>query len=57
MLSFIFLILFGIISGVTNNCLKCFDLLPSNLVNGTGRELISYVVKTELKYSFRTSAI
>ena len=32
-------------------------LLPSNLVNGTGSVLISSVVKTELKYSFRTSAI
>ena len=57
LLSFIFLIFFAIISGVTNNCLKCSDLLPSNLVNGTGCELISYVGKTELKYSFRTFAI
>ena len=55
--SFIFLILFAIISGVTNNCPKCSDVLPSNLVNGTGSELISSVVKTELKYSFRISAI
>ena len=51
LLSFIFLIFFAIISGVTNNCPKCSDLLPSNLVNGTGSELISSVVKTELKYS------
>ena len=57
LLSFIFLIFFAIISGVTNNCHICSDLLPSNLVNGTGSELISSVVKTELKYSFRTSAI
>ena len=57
LLSFIFLILFAIISGVTNNCPKCSDLQPLNLVNGTGSELISSVVKTELKYSFRTSAI
>ena len=48
---------FAIVSGVTNNCPKCSDLLPSNLVNGTGSEPISSVVKTELKYSFRTSAI
>ena len=51
LLSFIFLIFFAIISGVTNNCPKCSDLLPSNLVNGTGSglissELISSVVKT-----------
>ena len=57
LLSFIFLISFAIISGVTNNCPKCSDVLPSNLLNGTGIELISSVVKTELKYSFRTSAI
>ena len=38
-------------------CFKCSDLSPSNLVNGTGSELISYVVQTELKYSFKTSAI
>ena len=30
LLSFIFLIFFVIISGVTNNCPKCSDLLPSN---------------------------
>ena len=57
LLSFIFLIFFAIISGVTNNCPKCSDLLPSNFVNGTGSELISSVVKIELKYSFKTSAI
>ena len=34
LLSFIFLIFFAIISGVTNNCPKRSDLLPSNLVNG-----------------------
>ena len=56
-LSFIFLIFFAMISGVTNNCPKCSDVLPSDLVNGTGSELKSSVVKTELKYSFRTSAI
>ena len=42
-------IFFAIISGVTNNCTKFSDLLPSNLVNGTGSagsELISSVVKT-----------
>ena len=50
LLSFIFLIFFAIISGVTNYCPKCSDLLPKNLVNGTGSELISSVVKTELKY-------
>ena len=57
LLSFIFLIFFAMISGVTNNWPKCSDVLPSNFVNGTGSELISSVVKTELKYSFRTSAI
>ena len=31
LLSFIFLIFFGIISRVTNNCPKCSDLLPSNI--------------------------
>ena len=45
LLSFIFFIFFAIISGVTNNCPKCSDLLPSNFVNGTGSELISSVVK------------
>ena len=30
LLSFIFLIFFAIISGVTNNCSKCSDLLLSN---------------------------
>ena len=53
----IFLISIAIISGITNNYPKCSDLLPSNLVNGTGSELISSVVKTELKYSFRTCVI
>ena len=48
LLSFIFLIFFAIISLLTNNCPKYSDLLPSNLVNGTGSELISSVVKTEL---------
>ena len=33
LLSFIFSICFAIISGVTNNCPKCSDLLPSNLAN------------------------
>ena len=47
LLSFIVLIFFAIISGVTNNCPKCSDLLPSNLVNGTGSALISSVVKTD----------
>ena len=57
LLYFIVFIFFAIISGVTNNCPKYCDLLPSNLVNGTGGELIYYVVKSALKYSFRTSAI
>ena len=58
LVSFIFLIVFAIISGVTNNCPNYSDLFSSNLVNGTGSsELISSVVKTELKYSSRTSAI
>ena len=48
LLSFIFLIFFAIISGVTNNCPKYSDLFPANLVNGSGSELISSVVKTEL---------
>ena len=30
LLSFIFLIYFAIISGVTNNCPKCSDLFPQN---------------------------
>ena len=46
LLWFIFLIFFAIISGVTNNCPKCSDLLPSSLVNGIGNELISSVVNT-----------
>ena len=46
LLSFIFLIFFAFISGVTNNCPICSDVLPSNLVNGTGSQLISSVVKT-----------
>ena len=50
LLSFIFLIVFPIITGVTNICPKCSDLLPSNLVNGNGSELKSSVVNTELKY-------
>ena len=50
LLYFIFLILFVVILGVTHNCPKCSDVLPSNLVNGTGNELISSVVKTKLKY-------
>ena len=49
-LSFVFLIIFAIISGVTNNCPKCSNLSTSNLVTGTGSELIFSVVKTELKY-------
>ena len=52
LLSIIFFIFFAIISGVTNNCPTWSDVLLSNLVNGTGS-----VVKTELKYSFRTPAI
>ena len=57
LLCFILLIFFAIISGVTYNCFKCSDLSPSNLVTGTGSEMISYVVKTKLKYSFKTSAV
>ena len=56
LLSFIYLILFAINSGVTNNCPKCSDILPSNLVNGTASERISSLVKIELIYSFRTFA-
>ena len=33
------------------------NIYPSNLVTGTGSELVSSVVKTELKQSFRTSDI
>ena len=45
LLSFIFLIFFAFISGVTNNCPKCSDVLLSNLVSGNGSELIYSVVK------------
>ena len=44
-LSLVFLIVFAIISGVKNKYPKYSNLLPSNLVNGTGSELIYSVVK------------
>ena len=51
--SFIFLLFVAIISKDTNNCPKLSVLSPSNLV--TGRELIFYVVNTDLKCSFKIS--
>ena len=53
-LLFFILIFFAIISGVTNDCPKCSDLLPSNLVNGTGSVLISGPLsfETRLKLCF-----
>ena len=46
-------------SPARTGCVKAVKqtLMPSNLVNGTGSELIYSVLKTELEYSFRTSAI
>ena len=47
--SFILLILLATTSGVTTNCPNLSPSDPSNFVSGTGNELVSSRVNTELK--------
>ena len=55
--SFILLILLATTSGVTTNCPNLYPSDPSNFVSGTGNELVSSRVNTELKCIFNSSAI
>ena len=55
--SFILLILLATTSGVTTNCPNLSPSDPSNFVYGTGNELVSSRVNTELKCIFNSSAI
>ena len=55
--SFIMLILLATTSGVTTNCPNLSPSDPSNFVSGTGKELISSHVNTELKCIFNSYAI
>ena len=55
--SFIMLILLATTSGVTTNCPNLSPSDPLNFVSGTGNELVSSRVNTELKCIFNSSAI
>ena len=55
--SFILLILLATTSGVTTNCPNLSPSDPLNYVSGTGNELVSSRVNTELKCIFNSSAI
>ena len=55
--SFILLILLTTTSGVTANCPNLSPSDPLNYVSGTGIELVSSRVNTELKCIFNSSAI
>ena len=55
--SFIFLILLATTYGVTINCPNRSSSDPLNFVYGTGNELVSSCVNTELKCIFNSSAI
>ena len=55
--SFILLILLATTSGVTTNCPNLSPSDPLNFVYGTGNELVSSLVNTELKCIFNSSAI
>ena len=50
--SFIMLILLATASGVTTNCPNLSPSDPLNFVSGTGNELVSSLVNTELKCIF-----
>ena len=55
--SFILLILLTTTFGVTTNCPNLSPSDPLNFVSGTGYELVSSHMNTELKYIFNSSAI
>ena len=55
--SFILLILLATTSGVTTNCPNFSSSDQLNFVSGTGNELVSSLVNTELKCTFNSSAI
>ena len=55
--SFILLILITTTSGVTNNCPNFPPSGPLNFVTGTGYELVSSRLNTELKCIFNSSAM
>ena len=57
LLFFILFILLATTSGVTINYLNLSPSVPLNFVSGTGNELVSSLVNTELKYIFNASAI
>ena len=56
-LSFILFILLATTSGVITNCPNLSHSVPLNFVYGTGSELVSSLVNTELKCIFNSSAI
>ena len=47
--AFVLFILLATTSGVTTNCLNISPSVPLNFVYGTGNELVSSLVNTELK--------
>ena len=51
------LILLATTSGVTTNCPYLSPSDPLNFVSGTGNELVSSLVNTDLKCKFNSSAI
>ena len=55
--SFILLILLATTSGVTTNCPNLFPYDPLNFVCGTGNEIVSSLVNTELMCIFNSSVI
>ena len=55
--SFILLIVLDTTSGVTTNCPNLSPSGPLNFVSGTGNELLSSLVNTELKCKCNSSAI
>ena len=55
--SFILLIWVATTSGVTTNCPNISPSGPLNFVSGTGNELVSSLVNTELKCKFNSSPI
>ena len=55
--SYILLMLLATTSGVAINCSNFSYSDPLNFVSGTGNELVSSLVNTELKCTFNSSAI
>ena len=55
--SFILLILLATTYGVTTNCPNISLSCPLHFISGTGKELVSSLVNTELKFIFNSWAV